>query len=168
MNTSRLELRLGTPDAFRIAVDDRASLAQVLGVTVPDSWPVEHYDDSVREWCLKALAENPATIWLLRYVILRETNTLIGTCGAFKPDEKTVTIGYSILPEYRRRGYASEAAQALVELGFAQEGVERVTADTYPELVASIGVMEKCGLSFAGSGDDEGTIRYEVRRGARC
>src|SRR5256885_15699283 len=112
MNSARLELRAGDADAYRVAIDDRESLARILGVTVPEAWPVEHYDDGVREWCLKMLADDPATPWLLRYVILRETNTLIGTCGGFKPDEKTVMIGYSILPDYRRRGYASEAARA--------------------------------------------------------
>jgi RimJ/RimL family protein N-acetyltransferase len=164
MITDRLELRLGTADAFRVAIVDRQSLARVLGVNVPDSWPVEHYDDGVRDWCLASLAADPQTVWLLRYLILRETNTLIGTCGAFQPDEKSVMIGYSILPEHRRRGYASEAAKALIEFAFAHDEIERVIADTYPELAASIGVMEKCGLTFLGDGDGERVIRYELRR----
>lgn len=164
MNTDRLELRLGTADAYRVAIDDRESLARVLGVNVPDAWPVEHYDDGVREWCLKALDADPTTPWVLRYVILRESNTLVGTCGAFRPEPDTVVIGYSILPDYRRRGYASEAAQGLIDFAFAQDGVERVVADTYPELTPSIGVMEKCGLTFIGNGEEERTVRYELRR----
>ena len=164
MKTARLELRLGNADVYRVAVDDRESLARALAVTVPDSWPVDQYDDGVREWCLKILAGDPSTPWLLRYVILRETNTLIGTCGAFKPDEVTVVVGYSILPEYRRRGYATETTLALIDFAFSHEGVERVVADTYPELAPSIGVMQKCGMTFAGSGEEERTIRYERRR----
>ena len=164
MNSARLELRAGDADAYRVAIDDRESLARILGVTVPDAWPVEHYDDGVREWCLKALDADPSTPWRLRYVVLRDANTLIGTCGAFRPDPATVVIGYSILPDYRRRGYASEAAQALIDFALAQDGVERVVADTYPELAASIGVMQKCGMTFIGSGDEERTVRYELRR----
>jgi RimJ/RimL family protein N-acetyltransferase len=110
------------------------------------------------------LEADPTSEWLLRYAVLRETNTIIGTCGAFKPDEKSVIVGYSILPEYRRRGYASEATRRLVEFAFEHEGIERVLADTYPELIASIGVMEKCGFTFLGPGDEERTVRYELRR----
>jgi len=164
MNTARLELRLGNAESFGVATDDRESLARVLGAAVPDAWPAEHYDDGVREWCLKGLAADPSTPWLLRYVILRETNTVIGTCGGFRPDPATVVIGYSILPEYRRRGYASEAAQGLIDFAFAQDGVERVVADTYPELAPSIGVMEKCGLTFIGNGEEDRTVRYELRK----
>lgn len=164
MNTARLELRIGNAEAFRIAIDDRESLARALGVTVPDAWPVEHYDDGVREWCLKGLEADPSTPWLLRYVIERETNTLIGTCGGFHPEPATVVIGYSILPQFRRRGYASEAAQALIDFAFTHDGVERVVADTYPELAPSIGVMQKCGMTYIGGGDEERTVRYELRK----
>lgn len=166
MITKRLDLRLGTRQSFEIAIDDRASLARTLDANVPDTWPVEHYDDGVREWCLNMLDADPNTPWLLRYIIERETNTVVGTCGGFKPDEKTVTVGYSILPDYRRRGYATEATLALIELAFSNPAVERVVADTYPELDASIGVMKKCGMTYYGPGDDEGTIRYELKR--RC
>lgn len=164
MITNRLELRIGTPEIYRIAVDDRESLARALGAGVPDAWPVEHYDDDVRNWCLKALEADPSTPWLLRYVILRETNTLIGTCGAFEPDEKSVMLGYSILPDYRRRGYATEATRALIDFAFADDGVERVLAETYPELTPSIGVLEKCGFTFVGDGDGERVIRYALPR----
>jgi ribosomal-protein-alanine N-acetyltransferase len=162
--TERLVLRIGTPVIYGIAIDDRESLARALGVNVPYAWPVEHYDDDVRNWCLKALEADPATPWLLRYVVLRGTNTLIGTCGAFKPDEKSVMLGYSILPDYRRRGYATEATRALIDFAFAHEGIERVLAETYPELAPSIGVLEKCGFTFIGDGGEERTIRYEIRR----
>jgi len=166
MITERLDLRLGTRDAFAVAIDDRAALARVLGANVPGDWPVEHYDDGVREWCLNMLEANPETPWLLRYLILRETNTVIGTCGGFKPSESTVVVGYSILPGHRRRGYATEATLALIDLAFSDPAVERVVADTYPELEASIGVMKKCGMTYYGPGDEEGTIRYELKR--RC
>ena len=40
----------------------------------------------------------------------------------------------------------------------------RVTAETYPELVGSIGVLRRCGFRFIGEGSEVGVIRYEITR----
>jgi [ribosomal protein S5]-alanine N-acetyltransferase len=115
---------------------------------------------------LKALDDDPgAEPWLLRYYIERESRTLIGFgggCGL--PVAGSWTIGYSVLPQFRRRGYASEATAALIAEAFTHGEVERIIAETYPELVASIGVMEKNGFVFVGPGNGERVIRYELGR----
>ena len=61
---------------------------------------------------------------------------------------------------HRRRGYASEATQALVARASSERGVRRIIAQTYPDLVASIGVLEKSGFRFDGPGEEAGTVRY--------
>jgi len=168
--TPRLELRLGDERMFRIAPADREALARVLGVTVPESWPVEHYDDDVLKWSLGRLAESEANRpWMLRYVVLRESATLIGMVGIHAPagDDATVIIGYSILPELRRRGFAVEATQGLIDWAVAN-GARRIVGDTYPHLVASIGVLEKLGFRHIGAGEGEGVIRYEKIVGERA
>ena len=150
--SERLDLRPGAPATYEIAFDDRASLAAALGVRVPDSWPVDHYDADVLAQ-LRA-STNGDTLY---YVVERATNTLIGTFGSFKVDDETQMIGYSVLPEFRRRGFATEALRAFI----AQSRVPRLVAYTFPHLVASIGVLEKCGFRRAGDGAEEGTIRFE-------
>lgn len=56
---------------------------------------------------------------------------------------------YAVDPEHQRRGYATEAAQAMVEHAFNQLHVERVVALTdYPN-TASRRVMEKLGMKIA-------------------
>jgi ribosomal-protein-alanine N-acetyltransferase len=75
---------------------------------------------------------------------------LIGD-GGFKgkPDEEgKVEIGYSIVPEYRRRGFATEVARALVDYAFSQPGVKAVEAHTLANGTASIKVLKKAGMSF--------------------
>ena len=52
----------------------------------------------------------------------------------------------------------------LVSNAFSHVNVRRVISETLPELVASIGVMEKCGFKFIGDGSEEGVIRYELTR----
>lgn len=53
---------------------------------------------------------------------------------------------YAIDPEYRRQGYATEAAQAMVEYAFRQLHVRRVIAMTDYSNVASQNVMRKLGM----------------------
>lgn len=161
--TPRLEIRGGTRAIYSIPFDDRESLARALAAEVPADWPVEHYDQECLDYSLRKLEATPDTPPPMRYLILRESNTLIGTFGSGLVEPGVVVIGYSILPAYRRRGYASEALAAVIEEAFAT-GIEKIIGDTYPELVASRGVMEKNGFVLAGAGDGDRVIRYERMR----
>jgi len=81
------------------------------------------------------------------------------------PDaEGRVLIGYGVLPEFRRRGYAAEALGGVVEWAFRDPRVQTVFGDTYPDLTASIRTMERNGFRHVGAGTEEGTIRYAIVR----
>jgi len=91
--------------------------------------------------------------------------TLIGTAGYKGPPvDGAVEIGYGIVRDHRRLGYASEAVTALLERAFAQRSVEQVVAETMPELVGSIGVLRKAGFSHAGAGSEPGVMRFALPR----
>lgn len=172
ISTRRLDLIAGTAEIFGGEVNDRALLERVLQACVPESWPPEHYEPHVLEWCATVLAENAAAAgWTLWYIVLRETasggRTVIGTIGCKGvPDaEGTAEIGYSVLPEFQRAGYATEAVDGLLsKLVFSHPQVRRVIAETYPELLPSIRVLEKSGFRFIGDGSEERVIRYELTR----
>ena len=53
---------------------------------------------------------------------------------------------YAISPAHQRRGYASEAARALVDYAFQRLNLKRVVATTNYDNAASIGVMRKLGM----------------------
>lgn len=175
ITTERLELIPGTAEIFAARVDDRESLSRYLGgARVPDNWPPELYDQDAVNWTAKYLAENRDTDgWTVWFLVLRAdaaaaqgSRTLIGCCGfKGKPaSDGTCEIGYGVLAQFRRAGYASEATRALIKWAFSHECVARVIAETYPELKPSIGVMEKNGLRFIGDGSEERVIRYELTR----
>ena len=72
---------------------------------------------------------------------------LVGDAGFHAPPANgEVELGYAMRPEHRGLGYASEAAQALVEWALAQPGVERVVAEFERDNAASQRVLEKAGL----------------------
>ena len=65
--------------------------------------------------------------------------------GGFKgrPDaDGSVEVGYSVMENYQRNGFAPEAVEALVDWAFGYREVQRVIAQTLPELRPSIRVLE--------------------------
>ena len=90
----------------------------------------------------------------------------MGVCGLFRRDYlDDPDIGFGLLPEFCRQGYAFEAALAV--LGEAKTiGLERVTAIVSPENTASIGLIEKLGLSLAERmrppGEERDVILYAI------
>jgi [ribosomal protein S5]-alanine N-acetyltransferase len=167
LKTPRLTL-LGADDLIlNAAIAGRKTLQAALGVDVPNEWPPEHLDSHALEWVRNALEKLPRdTPWRMYLIVLDACpRTLIGTCGFKGPPDANgeVEIGYSVLPEYQRRGYASEASTALINVAFSH-GAVSVAAETYPGLVASLGVMHKCGMRPAGRGAEEGVVRYRLHK----
>lgn len=146
-----------------LAQEDSGALPDLPEVEITD-WPPEHWEPHVFPYIRKQYAEHPHTRGWHRYIILSSTGTnpsqLIGTLGASPKPEGDAEIGYSILPAFQRQGFGTEAAKAFVAWLARQSGVLSISAQTYPSLPASIRVMESCGLTPAGTGDEEGAIRY--------
>ena len=55
-------------------------------------------------------------------------------------------IGWTIHPDFQRRGYATEAATAVLDLAFAKIGLHRVYAELDPRNDASIALCKKLGM----------------------
>jgi [ribosomal protein S5]-alanine N-acetyltransferase len=170
-NPSALQLIPATPDMLRAELRGCAELAQYLGIRVPASWPPELYERTVIADVLAQMLEQPdRPEWWLHYFAVRDEEqgdrVLVGNGGFKGPPQSdgNVEIGYSILPEFRRQGYAAEATVQLVAKAFAHPEVTRVVAETLPEMLPAIGVLGKAGFKFAGEGSDEGLVRYELSR----
>jgi len=169
--TDRLTLVPATIELTRSALDGPEALGGALGASVPPTWPPEYLDAPAFEFTLRRLAEDPAQAgWWLYFVLLRGGSTplLIGSSGYKGPpsEDGTVEIGYGIVSDQRRRGFASEAVQALLARAFAVPAVHRVIAETLPELTPSIGVLQKSGFRLIGEGSEPGVIRFELPRAA--
>jgi RimJ/RimL family protein N-acetyltransferase len=148
-------------------IEGRESLAQALGVAVPESWPPDLYGARAMHFALQEMSECAEHSWSFWYLVTCEDPPeLAGICG-FKgwPDERgSVEIGYSILSCHQRRGFATEAVQRLVGWAFTHHNVQEVCAETFPHLSQSIRVLEKNGFRRAGAGSEAGVIRFAVSR----
>jgi RimJ/RimL family protein N-acetyltransferase len=84
----------------------------------------------------------------LYLVVLKEEGLPIGMCGLIKRDSlKDVDIGFAFLPAYWGRGYAYEAASAVMAYG-KDLGLNRIVAITSPDNDSSARLLEKLGLRF--------------------
>jgi [ribosomal protein S5]-alanine N-acetyltransferase len=102
-----------------------------------------------------------------RAIVRKDTGKLIGSCGyvpCLMPFEQVPNFSYynasgkvghatpefglfyAISPSHQRQGYASEAAQALVDYAFQHLDLKRVIATTDFDNNGSIGVMRKLGM----------------------
>lgn len=171
IRTPRLDLVPGTPALLIAALEGPRRLGEALRARVPDTWPPEYLDPAALQYVLDRVAVDPGAVpWWLYFVLLREPETpvLIGTAGykGAPAGDGMVEIGYGIVSDRRRRGYASEAAAALIERAYTFVAVNGVIAETYPHLVGSIGVLERCGFDRAGEGAEPGVIRFALSRRA--
>jgi RimJ/RimL family protein N-acetyltransferase len=170
ITTERLELIPATTALVRAALESPQALQSKLGAIVPDSWPPEFLDTASLEYTIDRLNEGPEQAgWWLHFIILAhgpDGRTLIGSAGFKGPvsPDGTVEVGYAIVRDYQRLGYASEAVRGLLARAFAVPEVRRVIAETLPELEPSIGVLRKCGFVPAESGSEPGVIRLEFKR----
>jgi RimJ/RimL family protein N-acetyltransferase len=165
LKTARLRLVAITPAMLKADEAADGTLEKVLGAEVTADWPPEHWEPHVYHFIEKQYVDEPGTRGWHRYVLLPKGRgwVLIGAVGAFPKLEGDAEIGYSTIRSYQRQGYGTEAARALVDWLLTQKEVKSVSAQTYPSLPESIKVMERCGMTYVGPGEDEGTVRYQRR-----
>ena len=82
----------------------------------------------------------------------KSSGRMIGTCGFTSIDLENGVgeIGYVINPDFSGRGYATEAARAVIEYGFGELSLHRIQCRFMKGNDASLRVAEKLGMTFEG------------------
>ena len=172
LQSPRLTLIASTLAHIRTELESPEQLTNMLNAVVSPDWPTGEYDRDAMEFFRARLEEGGEEVegWYGWYAV-REANresarALVGGAGYFGPPDEagTVEIGYSVLPEWQRRGYASEMVQTLVEHAFTFAHVKCTIAHTTEANPASIAVLLRCGFHRAGVGRETGTLRFERLR----
>ena len=80
---------------------------------------------------------------------LRESHTPIGMCGLLKREElPEPDIGFALVPEFWNKGFAFEAASAVLQDARERLGLQRILAITSLDNEASIKLLERLGFTF--------------------
>jgi RimJ/RimL family protein N-acetyltransferase len=102
----------------------------------------------------KYIADGPTAMYErfgfgLFAVELKESGIPIGMCGLIKRDSlEDVDLGYAFFERHWGKGYASEAAAAVIDYGHKTFGLKRIVAITSQDNQGSINVLEKMGFRF--------------------
>lgn len=98
-----------------------------------------------------------AAPWLLRAMLRRDDRQFIGRIGFHGlPNAKgQAELGYAVLEEHRRRGYASEAALAMMRWARERPGVRSFLVSISPTNTPSLAMAAKLGFRWIGSQMDE-------------
>jgi RimJ/RimL family protein N-acetyltransferase len=102
-------------------------------------------------------------------VVLRAEGCVIGWGGLsidpFDPGWG-IEVSYYFHPAYWGRGYATELVRATLQYGFGVLALEAIGAFVRPANVASVRVLEKCGLTLLGYEPRLERNHYEIQRSA--
>ncbi|OGO50978.1 MAG: GNAT family N-acetyltransferase [Chloroflexi bacterium RBG_16_68_14] len=117
------------------------------------SW-TERTDAEARAFVRKFLdqqADRPRRSFQLA-ITQADSGRLIGNCGIRRKPENDweADIGYELAPECWGRGYATEAARAMVDFGFRELELHRISSWCIADNVASARVLERLGLRQEG------------------
>jgi RimJ/RimL family protein N-acetyltransferase len=137
--TDRLGLRLLRPQ-------DAVQLSEVVEPGWVEALAAEGGDRALSPWA----------------VVLREGSAVVGFCGFFVRPVKGITMGYTIVPQYRGLGLATEAAAAVLD--WAERHDVDVYASVRPPNPASVRVLEKIGMRLVDSYRDQDGQRDIYRR----
>ena len=149
LETDRLILR-------HLSLDEDAEF--ILQLVNEPSWLKFIGDKSVRTledaraYILNGPLEMYSRLGFGLYLVeLKEAGVSIGMCGLIKRDSLAdVDIGFAFLPQYWGRGYAYEAAAAVLAYGRNAHDLKRIVAITSVDNDSSVRLLEKLGLSFEG------------------
>lgn len=148
LETQRLLLRPPRKDDFEDFAAfqaDADSMRYMGGAAQPRSVAWRSFMTLAGAWALQGFA--------MFSVIEKASGRWVGRVGPWQPDGWPGTeIGWGIVPDRCRLGYATEAATAAIDWAFAELGWTEVIHVIEPANVASRGVARRLGSRSRGAG----------------
>lgn len=101
----------------------------------------------IKEAAELAAADNPSTDYLAYTILLKESETVIGSVGcSYYEDLQETGITFFLGAKYRGNGFATEAVRAYIKYFFDHYDIPRLIATIRDENISSWRVIEKAGF----------------------
>jgi RimJ/RimL family protein N-acetyltransferase len=157
LQSARLKLVLRTPEEVWAAIE---------------SMDVSEKAQLSADWLARAHGSTSSDPWVHGFSIVHlDTGITIGQCGFKGPPnpDGCVEIAYGVSSGQEGKGYATEAARALVAYAFSVDQVTLVLAHTLPASNASQRVLAKCGFHYVDEiTDPEDGLVWRFERSRNC
>ncbi len=129
------------------------------------SWPDEDVMDTIPRIIINLLKNNYTTGFESWLIIKKDTQEIIGDVGfkGYNMEFRKVDLGYGIIAEERRKGYAEEAARELVNWALTFDFIMEITANCLSDNSSSINLLRK--LAFNEVAINENMIYWSCSRG---
>lgn len=114
------------------------------------------------EMCVSQQSETPRKSYELA-ITLSETSEIIGAIGIRVQKFGKSDIGYWVRKDMWGKGIATEATLGILDFGFNQLGLNKITATCSPDNLGSFRVLEKVGMIREGYLKDDIYVRGEYR-----
>ncbi len=155
-------------DAF--LARDRAAIRRAASYEIPDDFPGEEEMPFLR-FRREQLARDPDRYpWSVRAIVRKADRRMVGFVNFHGAPgvndvgaEDALELGWSVFPDARRNGFATETARALMEWATRAHGITRFISSTTADNAASLRVHDKLGFVRTGEVID-GEIIFELRR----
>lgn len=154
--TERLILIPYTIDLCRnILNSDYRDLA-VLSLKKGKSWPDADVLDTLPRIINNLNKVEFPTGYESWMIIKKDTLEIIGDLGfkGLNIEDKNIDLGYGIIKEERRKGYAEEAVNEMIKWAFSNEIIKEITANCLVENIGSINLLTKLNFRQVKTEDD--------------
>ena len=166
IRTARLLLVPATVEHLDALLEGNGQrLGELLHARTPEPLVAPPLTDDAIPFFRDQLRSSPGFAhWPFRWIVDHVDSVLVGSAGCSGPPDAdgAVLLGYSVYPAFEGRGYATEAARALVADALVRPGVERVRATIPPWHAASQRVAAKAGMTHVGEIESEEDGRLQV------
>ncbi|HEY7419831.1 MAG TPA: GNAT family N-acetyltransferase [Ktedonobacteraceae bacterium] len=163
LETQRLKLLPFTLELKKTTLTERARLAEMLGVVIPDDWPGVDLLEALPAF-IEATEKDPAGHVWDGIIIHKADQIAIGGIGFHGPPDEAgrVEIGYNIIPAYEGQGYATEMVRRVIDWAFQTLGIQVITAECLDDNIGSIRVLEKVGMRRLAAEDNR--LLWELQK----
>lgn len=155
---------------FPIIIGEKITLREIIPKDLKDLVEISYYD-AIQATTVEEAAEMQAKInqdylngnsihWGIADSV---TNKIVGTCGYYRGfQNESGELGCVLLPQFRGKGYMSDAMKAAIDFGLKNLELKRIWAATSPDNSAAINLLTK--LNFAVTKDSADEIEFQYMK----
>ncbi|HEX7977077.1 MAG TPA: GNAT family N-acetyltransferase [Gemmatimonadaceae bacterium] len=156
LETARLTLRPYTPEQLLALREGVSAFEERIGEGVRAGVGLREFfvsDEVSPQWLERLRSATGPDPWVYGFAVIHHDDQCVIGAASFKgppDDDGVVEVAYGIVPAYQGRGYATEAASALVAFAVERVDVCTIRAHTMPDNNASMRVLAKAGFQLVG------------------